>query len=260
VSGLCSMACFWLRRRVSALEALQRVHGLRRAADPEVPAKVRVPKALATASLEGSAAAASSGLRGGAVTTPPPGVAWQHPCADDADMWARPSERHPGADASSRPGGGPPPAERASPRPRDERSWEDRSRRAPPEKGAPAAAAASQGQPPPRQPPTSGPAGGAKIGEPPRAQARQARQEARSASQPPPSGGSEPQQDPHQTTATCPPEAKAVESKLRNTMGAALEERKKVYKALLLEYHPDKNSDPGAKEAAAVFGNVPEFA
>lgn len=250
VFGLCSMAAFWLRRRAKALDAL-RVQGLRAVAEQksEVPAKVRVPKVVATASLEGPAASASSGL---GVTTPPPSVAWQHPGGDDATMWARPSQRNPSAGASPRPGDRPSPTEggarRAPPTsapgtsPRDERPWEDRPRRPPSERGA-------QGQPPPRQPPAGGPASGARIGEPPRAQARQARNEARSASsQPPPGGGSEPQQDPHQTTAACPPEAKSVESKLRSTMGAPLEERKKVYKALLLEYHPDKNSDPAAKE------------
>lgn len=56
------------------------------------------------------------------------------------------------------------------------------------------------------------------------------------------------------STATSPvvesrcPEAKAVEKRMRAQMNEPLAIRKKVLKDLMLEYHPDKNSDEHAKE------------
>jgi len=40
----------------------------------------------------------------------------------------------------------------------------------------------------------------------------------------------------------------AVERKLRDLMSSPLAERKKVLRELMLEFHPDKSSDPFAKE------------
>mmetsp|Transcript_52038 Transcript_52038/g.96369 ORF Transcript_52038/g.96369 Transcript_52038/m.96369 type:complete len:603 (-) Transcript_52038:206-2014(-) len=49
------------------------------------------------------------------------------------------------------------------------------------------------------------------------------------------------------------PEVRAVETKLRTLMDKPLAERKKVFKELLVEYHPDKNDSKNAKE---VFQHV----
>lgn len=39
-----------------------------------------------------------------------------------------------------------------------------------------------------------------------------------------------------------------LERRLRDLMSKPLSERKKVLRELMLEYHPDKNSDPNATE------------
>lgn len=53
-----------------------------------------------------------------------------------------------------------------------------------------------------------------------------------------------------------PPEAKAVEKKLHDLMDAPIATRRKLFKELLVEFHPDKNSSSHAKEVFQYVNNA----
>jgi hypothetical protein len=52
-----------------------------------------------------------------------------------------------------------------------------------------------------------------------------------------------------------PPELKAVEKQMRASMGDPIAVRKKLFKELMLEYHPDKNHQAHAKEVFQFINN-----
>lgn len=53
-----------------------------------------------------------------------------------------------------------------------------------------------------------------------------------------------------------PPEVKAVEKKLHDLMDAPIATRRKLFKELLVEFHPDKNSSSHAKEVFQYVNNA----
>lgn len=71
-------------------------------------------------------------------------------------------------------------------------------------------------------------------------------------SSPPPSSSPPAAQN---VDSSAPPEVKAVEKRLHGLMDKPLADRKKVMKELMLEYHPDKNSAPHAKEMFQYVNN-----
>jgi len=52
------------------------------------------------------------------------------------------------------------------------------------------------------------------------------------------------------------PEAEVVQQRMRELMDEALPVRKKVFKELMLEYHPDKNKDAHATEVFQLINNA----
>lgn len=71
-------------------------------------------------------------------------------------------------------------------------------------------------------------------------------------SSPPPSSSQAAAQN---VDSSAPPEVKAVEKRLHGLMDKPLADRKKVMKELMLEFHPDKNSAPHAKEVFQYVNN-----
>uniref|UniRef100_A0A7S4VNM9 SbsA Ig-like domain-containing protein n=2 Tax=Alexandrium monilatum TaxID=311494 RepID=A0A7S4VNM9_9DINO len=76
-------------------------------------------------------------------------------------------------------------------------------------------------------------------------------------------GGGGPQKEAAQATPSAPapapsacPEVRAVERQMRAAMEEPMQVRKKMYKDLMLEYHPDKNSQSYAKEVFQYVNNA----
>lgn len=72
--------------------------------------------------------------------------------------------------------------------------------------------------------------------------------------------GTQQQQQPQQSEPasvgpSAPPELKAVEKQMRASMGDPIAVRKKLFKELMLEYHPDKNHQAHAKEVFQFINN-----
>jgi len=63
------------------------------------------------------------------------------------------------------------------------------------------------------------------------------------------------QPQPDAVGPTAPPELKAVEKQMRASMGDPIAVRKKLFKELMLEYHPDKNHQAHAKEVFQFINN-----
>lgn len=74
-------------------------------------------------------------------------------------------------------------------------------------------------------------------------------------SQGPGHGGNESNKAPP-PESNLPPEVKAVEKKLHDLMDEPIATRRKLFKELLVEYHPDKNSSPHAKEVFQYVNNA----
>lgn len=69
-------------------------------------------------------------------------------------------------------------------------------------------------------------------------------------------GGKAPAASPPPPETNLPPEVKAVERRLHETMDEPIAARRKLFKELLVEYHPDKNSSAHAKEVFQYVNNA----